>query len=100
MESFSIKATEATLDPFLLDPFLLAFLSEVFFFQLIIDIYTESSTHPKVVFREVLYPIELELRNVDFWGEGKTGEPGEKPLGAEYRINNQLNPLVARTRAT
>ena len=27
--------------------------------------------------------IELEFRNVGFWGEGKTGVPGEKPLGAE-----------------
>ena len=66
MESFSIKATEATLDPFLLDPFLLAFLFEVFFFKLIIDIYPGSSTHPKVVFREVLHLIELEFGNVDF----------------------------------
>ena len=24
--------------------------------------------------------------------EGKTGEPGEKPLGAEQRTNNKLNP--------
>jgi len=36
-----------------------------------------------VVFREVLHPIELEFGNVDFSGEGKTGEPGEKHLGAE-----------------
>ena len=27
--------------------------------------------------------IELEFRNVGFRGEGKTGVPGEKPLGAE-----------------
>ena len=50
---------------------------------LISDIYPGSSTHSKVVFREVLHPIELEFGNVDFWGEGKTGEPGEKPLVAE-----------------
>ena len=25
---------------------------------------------------------ELEFGNVDFWGEGKTEEPGEKPLSA------------------
>ena len=24
--------------------------------------------------------------------EGKTGEPGEKPLGAQQRTNNKLNP--------
>ena len=27
-------------------------------------------------------PIELEFGNVDVWGEGKTREPGEKPLVA------------------
>ena len=27
--------------------------------------------------------IELEFGNVGFWGQGKTGVPGEKPLGAE-----------------
>mgnify|MGYP007058653213 CR=1 FL=1 len=37
----------------------------------------------KVVFREVLHPIKLEFGNVDFSGEGKTGEAGEKPLRAE-----------------
>ena len=30
------------------------------------DIYPGSSTYPKVVFREVLHPIELEFGNVDF----------------------------------
>ena len=40
-------------------------------------------THAKVVFGEDLHPIELNFENVDFWGEGKSGEPGEKPLGAE-----------------
>ena len=50
---------------------------------IIIDIYPRSSTHIKVVFREVLHPIEVEFGNVEFWGEGKTREPGEKPLRAE-----------------
>jgi len=27
--------------------------------------------------------VELEFGNVGFLGEGKTGVPGEKPLGAE-----------------
>ena len=31
--------------------------------------------------------------NVGFWGEGKTRIPGEKPLGAERRIN-KLSPLM------
>ena len=35
-------------------------------------------------FRNVrAFQIELEFGNVGFWGEGKTGVPGEKPLGAE-----------------
>ena len=38
------------------------------------------------------FRIELEFRNVGFCGEGKTGVPGEKPLGAEKRTNNKLNP--------
>ena len=36
--------------------------------------------------------IELEFGDVGFWGEGKTGVPGEKPLGARTRTNNKLNP--------
>ena len=36
---------------------------------------------------------ELEFGNVGFWrGEGKTGVPGEKSLGARTRTNNKLNP--------
>ena len=38
------------------------------------------------------FRIELEFRNVGFCGEGKTGVPGEKPLGEEKRTNNKLNP--------
>ena len=36
--------------------------------------------------------IKLKFRNVGFWGEGKTGVPGEKPLRARMRTNNKLNP--------
>jgi len=36
--------------------------------------------------------IELKFRNVGFLREGKTGVPGEKPLGARTRTNNKLNP--------
>ena len=36
--------------------------------------------------------IELKFGCVGFCGEGKTGAPGEKPLGARTRTNNQLNP--------
>ena len=35
------------------------------------------------------FRIELELGNVGFWGEGKTGVFGEKPLGARTRTNNK-----------
>jgi len=34
---------------------------------------------------------ELEFGCVGFLGEGKTGAPGEKPLGARTRTNNKLN---------
>ena len=30
------------------------------------------------------------------WG-GKTGVPGEKPVGAKERTNNKLNPPMAST---
>ena len=36
-----------------------------------ISIYTGSSTHSKVVFTEVLHPIELELEMLTFEGRGK-----------------------------
>ena len=38
------------------------------------------------------FQIELEFGSVGFWGEGKTGVPREKPLGARERTNNKLNP--------
>ena len=38
------------------------------------------------------FQIELEIRNVVLLGEGKTGVPGEKPLGAEKRTSNKLDP--------
>ena len=41
------------------------------------------------------FQIELEFENVGFWGEEKTGVPGEKPLGARERTNNKLNPHMA-----
>ena len=39
--------------------------------------------------------IKLEFENVGFRGEGKTGVPGEKPLGARKRTNNKLDPHIA-----
>ena len=35
--------------------------------------------------------------SVGFQEEGKTGESGEKPLGARERNNNKLNPYMAST---
>ena len=38
------------------------------------------------------FQIELEFGSVGFFEEkGKTGVPGEKPLGASERTNNKLN---------
>ena len=37
--------------------------------------------------------IELEFRDVGFWGDGKNGVSGEKPIGAEYRTKNKLSFL-------
>ena len=52
----------------------------------------------KNLFKRVrAFQIELEFGSVGFWGEGKTGVPGEKPLGAKERINNKLNPHMAST---
>ena len=43
------------------------------------------------------FQIELEFGSVGFWGEGKTGVPGEKPLTARERTNNKLNPHMVST---
>ena len=40
------------------------------------------------------FRFELEFGNAGFLGEGKTGIPGEKPLGAGTRTNNKLNPDI------
>ena len=38
------------------------------------------------------FQIELEFGSAGFWGEGKTGVHGEKPVRARERTNNKLNP--------
>ena len=43
------------------------------------------------------FQIELEFESVGFRGEGKTGVPREKPLGARERANNKLNRHRAST---
>ena len=41
--------------------------------------------------------IKSEFGNVGFWGEGKTGVPGEKLLQAKKRTDNKLNLHDARS---
>ena len=53
--------------------------------------------HPHSGSSSTWFLVELEFGNVDFWGEGKIGIPGEKPLGGRERINNKLNPHMAST---
>ena len=48
--------------------------------------------HPHSGSSSTWFLVELEFGNVGFWGEGKTGVPGEKPPGARERTNNKLNP--------
>ena len=33
--------------------------------------------------KDKMHKDPIEFGNVDFWGEGKTAEPGEKPLRAK-----------------
>ena len=51
--------------------------------------------HPYSGSSSTCFLVELEFGNIGFWGEGKTGVPGEKPLGARQRTNNKLNAHVA-----
>ena len=53
--------------------------------------------HPQSGSSSTWFLVELEFGNVGFWGEGKTGLPGEKPLGAKERTNNKLNAHMALT---
>ena len=51
--------------------------------------------HPQSGSLSTWFLVELEFGSVGFWGEGKTGVPGEKSLGAKERTNNKLNPHMA-----
>ena len=63
-------------------------------------LHTENQRAPKNSFKRVrAFQIEFESRNVGFWAEGKTGVPGEKPLGAEKKVKKQ-SPVQNPTRAT
>ena len=48
--------------------------------------------HPQSGSLSTWFLVELEFGNAGFWKEGKTGLPGEKPLGAKERTNNKLYP--------
>ena len=55
----------------------------------------ENIAHPQSGSWSTWFLVELEFGNVGFWEEGRTGVPGEKPLGAKERTNNKLNPHMA-----
>ena len=61
---------------------------------------------PTLHLRTLGNEIELEFGNVDFFGDGKTGEPGKNPLGArrEPTTNSTVPKYEAgsgnRTQAT
>ena len=48
-------------------------------------------THPQSGSPSTWFLVELEFGIIGFWGEGKTGVPGEKPLPASERTNNKLH---------
>ena len=62
-QAYDISDTTVYLRP--VQPFLGIF-NKILIIITIIDIYPGSFSHPKVVFREVLHPIQLEFGNVDF----------------------------------
>ena len=49
----------------------------------------EPEAHDKVPDNN---PDQIGIWKCWFLGGGKTGEPGEKPLGAREKTNNKLNP--------
>ena len=51
--------------------------------------------HPQSGSSSTLFLLLLEFGIVGSWGEGKTGVPGQKPLGAKESTNNKLNPHMA-----
>ena len=71
---------------------------------IISDIYPGSSSHLKVVFREVLHSIELDFGNVDFWGVGRP-ENLEKNVSEQSKepttnLTNSWPRVLNQTRAT
>ena len=76
--------------------------SKRFFFKLAVAIFCNLFSHraPGVLKNSFEMPvnsgIELEFGNTGFWRERKTRVPGDKPLGAELRTNNKLNPHMTQ----
>ena len=61
--------------------------------QIVICLQTNHQLVLKNSFKNVRsFQIKFEFESVDYWGDGKDGVPGEKPLGARGRTNNKLNP--------
>ena len=48
--------------------------------------------HPHTGSSSTWFLVELEFRNAGFCGEGNTGAPGEKPLGARGENQQQTQP--------
>ena len=53
--------------------------------------------HPQSDSSSTWFLVEVEFVNAGFWGEGKTGVVGEKPLEAKERTDNKLHPHMALT---
>ena len=51
--------------------------------------------HPQSGSSSTRFLIELDMEMLVFEEPGKTGVPGEKPLGARERTNNKLDPHMA-----
>ena len=51
--------------------------------------------HPQSDSSSTWFLMELEFGYIGFWREGKSGVPGEKPLGAKERSKNKLKPHMA-----
>ena len=54
----------------------------------------DLGVHKNSVKHARVFQIDLEFGSVGFYGEGKTGVPGQKPLGARERTNNKF-PLFS-----
>ena len=50
--------------------------------------YDLEVAHPQSGSLSTWFLVELEFGKIGFWGEGKIGVPGEKPLGARQTTNS------------